>query len=393
MNSRILQTIVVALASFTTIAGTDIFIPSLPSLTTYFGASENAVQLSIPLYLVGSLFAAPILGVLSDHFGRRTLMFSGMGLFLFGTILCIYSPSLPVFLTARFIQGFGAVTAPVVGWAMIQDLYPADESAKIMSWMGSIISISPLLAPALGGYIHAAFGWQSNFILIFILTMITLTLMFFVKPKVKPRSQKEKFSLINSFTPFAQRYSVKLFLYCISFFGLLTCGEWCIITLIAFYFENTLHLSPEVFGLYLSLNGLFYILGTLLAPMSLNWCGVNKTLRIGIILTLVASGGLLCVAFVAPTVPLLIMVAIGLYFVGTAMVWGPSTSRALQRFEKTRGAASALRGLLLNVSFALGGFAGSLLNDSSLIPLALFLLTMAIGCWIIFQRYVKLEHP
>ena len=391
MTSRTLQTILVVLVALAMVSATDIFLPSLPSMTIYFGASEDTTQLAIPIYLFGSLLGAPTLGILSDHFGRRPVMLWGIGLFLFGTALCIYSSTLPIFLSARFIQGFGAIVSPVVGWAIIQDLYPADESAKIMSWMGSIVSVAPLVAPGLGGYIHIAFGWQGNFFLIFLFAAMTLILMFFLKPKTEVRSKKEKLSPLTTFKTYARIIMDKSFLFYVSFFALLTCGEWCYLTLIPFYFENSLHLSPNIFGLYLSASASFYILGTLLTPMILNWLGIRKTIAVGIGLALGGSSGLLCISFLAPTFPHLIVIAVGLYFMGTAVIWGPCTSRALQRFENIRGAASAARGLLLTASFALGGFIGSLLDDSSIIPLAFFLLTTAIGCWVIFQRLIKFE--
>jgi len=391
MTSRIFQTFIVTLMAISTVSATDIFLPSLPSMTTYFGVHEDEVQLAIPIYLLGSLLAAPILGVFSDHFGRRPLMISGIGLFLFGTAMCIYSPNLPIFLTARFIQGLGAIASPVVGWAIIQDLYPADEGAKIMSWMGSIVSIAPFLAPGLGGYIHITFGWQGSFFLIFFVGAVALILMFFSRAKTKTFTKKEKFSFLKTLKIYARIIIDKHFLFYISFFAFLMSGIWCYLTIIPFYFENSLHLSPSVFGLYLSASTSFYIFGTLVTPFLLKRIRVDRTIALGITVTLIASGFLLCISFLAPTFPLFIVAAFGLYFFGTAIIWGPSTSRALQRFEDIRGAASAVRGLIITAAFVLGGFVGSILDDSSLVPLSLFLLTMAIGCWIILQKLRKLE--
>ncbi len=391
MTSRTLQLLVITLASLATISATDIFLPSLPSMATYFGSSEEAIQMTIPIYLLGSLLGAPILGSLSDHFGRRPVMIFGMAQFLFGTALCIYSPSLAFLLGGRFIQGFGAIVAPVVGWAIIQDLYPKDESARILSWMGSIICIAPLVAPGLGGYIHITFGWKGNFLIIFLFAAITISLMFFSRPKMKTLLGTKKLSPLKTLKIYSRIITDKHFLFYISFFSLLSCGEWCYLILIPFYFENSLHLSPNVFGLYLSGSASFYVLGALLTPLILSWLGTNRTLAVGITLSLTGSSLLLCISLLAPTSPLLIVLAVGLYFFGTSVIWAPSVSRALQRFENIRGAASAVRSFLVVASYALGGLVGSFLNDSSLVPLSLFLLTMAIGCWVVFQKAQKLN--
>lgn len=391
MTSRAFHTLVVILAGVVTVSATDIFLPSLPTMATYFGASEHAVQLAIPIYLLGSFVAALALGVLSDHFGRKRIMLLGLVLFLGGTALCIFSPSLPLFLSARFIQGVGATVSPVVGWAVIQDLYSGNESAKIMSWMGSIVALAPLIAPGLGGYVHMAYGWQGNFFLIFGAGSLILTLMSFSKVTMKSLSKTEKLSFQKTFKTYGRIITDKPFLFYVFLFGILNCGAWSYLTVIPFYFENLLDVSPDILGLYLSGGSAFFILGMFATPAILKRIAIHKTLVLGISLTLGGSSLLLCISYLAPHAPFLIVMAFGFYFFGSAVVWGPSTSRALQRFDDIRGAASGVRSLILMGSFALGGFMGSLLDDSSLLPLSLFLLSMSLLCGFMFQRLNKLE--
>jgi multidrug resistance protein len=392
MDSRTLQAIFIAMASLSTISATDIFLPSLPSMATYFGASDEATQLTIPIFLLGSLIGGPLLGLLSDYFPRKRVMLLGLCIFLLGTTLCAYSPSLTFLLYGRFIQGFGAIVSPVVGWAMIQDLYPGDKSAKVMSWMGSIICVAPLVAPGLGGYIHVTFGWQGNFIFIFLCAAITFILILFSKSNGTSSLPKKKLSRLNTIKTYTKILSNKIFLYYISLFAFLTFAEWCYLTLIPFYFENSLLLPPNIFGLYISGGASFYVLGASFTPMILNGLGTLKTLSLGIMLSLGGSILLLLISLFAPTFPLLIVFAVGLYFFGTAIVWGPSVSRALQCFEDARGAASAVRSFLITAASVLGGMLGSFLEDSSILPLSLFMLAMAIACWSVFQKLQKMDH-
>lgn len=389
MSSRFIQVFLLAMASLATIFSTDIFLPSLPSLASYFGTSEDATQLTIPICLLGSLLGAPFLGMLSDFFPRKRVMLIGLGIFLIGTALCIIAYSLPFLLLGRFIQGFGAIVSTVVGYVMVQDLYPKDESAKAMSWMGSIISVAPLIAPGLGGYIHVTFGWQGNFVLLFLCAALTSLLIFFLSPSSLP-PQKEKLSSFNTLKIYGEIITNKKFIYYISFFSLLLCAEWCYLTIIPFYFENKLHLSPDIFGLYLAGSASFYLLGTSFTPFILNHFGTMKTLAIGIFICLAGSVFLFIISIFFASFPLLIALAVGFYFFGTAVIWAPSISKALQCFENTRGAASAVRSLVITTACALGGVIGSFLDDSSIVTLSLFLLMMAIGCGAIFLKVQKL---
>ena len=383
--------IVVMVASLATISATDIFLPSLPSMTTYFSASVDATQLVVPLYLMGSLIAAPFMGTLSDVYGSRRILFWGIVLFALGTAACVYAPSLTFLLGARFLQGFGAIVSSVVGWALLQDIYPADEGAKFISWAGSVSCIAPLLAPALGGYIQIVFGWQGNFFIIFVCAILTLILMLYSKPVTKRASERRKMSPLATLKTYGAIITDKPFLFYISFFSLLGCAEWCYLTMIPFYFENTLHIPPNVFGLYLSLSAAFYGLGAVITPSILKRIGVNRTLAIGLKVTFVGGLLFLFVSVLMGTYPLLIALAMGLYFFGTSIVWGPSVSRALQRFENDRGAASAVRSFLNMAAFATGGFIGSFLDDSTLVVLGLFLIIIAGVCWLLFQNLTKFE--
>ena len=178
--------------------GDGYFAAQSSSMGGYFHVSEEAIQLTIPIYFLGSLVAAPFLGIFSDHYGRKRLMIFGFALFLLGTVLCCSAPSLPFLLSARFIQGCGGIVSPVVGWAIIQDIYPQDQSAKAMSCVGGIISLAPLVAPGAGGYMQVYFGWQSNFFLIAICGTVTLFFLFFLKETPKKEPKKEALFLLKT---------------------------------------------------------------------------------------------------------------------------------------------------------------------------------------------------
>src|SRR5437867_739387 len=91
---------------------------------------------------------------------------------------------------------------------------------------------------------------------------MTFILILFSKSTSKIHSKKEKLSPFYTLKSYKKIITHKPFLIYMSFFALLTCGEWCYLTLIPFYFEDSLHLSPDIFGLYLSGSASFYVLGS-----------------------------------------------------------------------------------------------------------------------------------
>jgi DHA1 family bicyclomycin/chloramphenicol resistance-like MFS transporter len=391
MDKNSLPALSILTAFISTIAATDIYLPSMPEMVNYFGVTDAVMRLTIPAFFIGSFAAAAIWGTISDHIGRRPTLLLGLSLFLAATVLCAFAPSYSVLFAARFVQGMGSVAAPVVGWAAIQDLYPANKSAKVIAYFGAVMTICPMIAPTLGGFIDVSVGWRWNFGVIAVMTTISLIALFFVMTEPRPvhgnRDQSVKSTLLNYWTILTHR----AFLCSVMTFAFLVAGEWCFLTLGPFYFGNTLELSPDVFGIYITISGLGYILGTFLTPRVMEWVGLDKTMLVGMWFALLGCAHLVLIVIMNVTSPIFLCFAIGLFCFGASMAWGPSTSKALQCFEHIRGAASAVRGLILTTAATFGGFVGSRLDYSTLIPLIIFLIIMTVGSLWMFYLGPKEE--
>ena len=83
---------------------TDLYLASLPTLVTDFGVPVATVQLTLSLFVVGFGAAQLIVGPLSDRFGRRPILLSGLALYLLASILCGFSRSIELLIAARFLQ-------------------------------------------------------------------------------------------------------------------------------------------------------------------------------------------------------------------------------------------------------------------------------------------------
>jgi len=371
------RTALVVLTSFATLPATDIYLPSLPGMAGHFGVSEEAVRATISIFLVGSLIAAPIIGVLSDRFGRRPVLIASLVVFICGSIACSISDGLSLLLVGRFLQGVGSVATPVVGWAIIHDIYPKDKGATVMSWMGAIFAACPLIAPAIGGLIDVTLGWRWNFILISLFASIAFLLAAAFLTETHTKATTSELSAKKVIASYVSVFTNITFMSYVGIFALVVCGEWCYFTVAPFYFENMLHFTPDKTGFYISLVGVIYFLGTLATPAIITRRGAEGTILVGLLVSLAGALMLAAVYFVAPTIPIAISAALGIYLIGTAIIWGPTTTLALQRFEHERGAASAVRALVLNATFVLGSVLGGVLGGASLLPLALALLFFA----------------
>lgn len=392
MLNRTKHIIIVIASCILTLIATDILLPSLPHIAHTFAVPSNDVKMLISIFMIGQFATVLFWGIIADQLGRSQTLMLGMLVFFVGSMLSLNASSINILLVSRFLQGAGAVVVPVAGWALIQDLFRKDDAARIMSWIGTLVAIIPLFAPAIGGKIDVLFGWQANLYCIALYsTILALALIFL--PKLKKPQLSRVPTLLQRLTIYGRIMTNKTFVSYIALFGLLNCGEWCFLTVAPFYYER-IHIAPDVMGLLLMVTSIGFVLGTLIASQLGARFGIDKTISFGIQFAIVSSliflGG---EYFHWDKYQLFNSTVIGLYILSSALLWGGTTSRALQCFDEFRGSASAIRSLILICFSAFGTYSGQLLNHNNLHQVGFFLLIMALCALIIFNnKEMKVER-
>jgi MFS family permease len=387
MNKQLMVAIIIASSSIIFI-GSDICLPSIPHIAEQFAVSDANAQLAITLFFAGQVLSTLFWGRFSDRLGRCKTFFWGMVVFWLGTLICMVQGNLHLFLLGRLIEGVGSVAVPVVGWAIIHDLYPKDKSAHAMTWIGGIVSIAPMIAPVLGGVIDKQFGWQASFYFIAIISFIILLAL---KNMLREKQEVSKVEG-NVFKTYSEIIRNKVFVSYIWIFGLLSCGEWCFLTVAPFFYKNTLGLNVETIGFMMSISTGFYVIGTLIANHLLKRMSIDVLLRLGNKISLIASILFLMFYLFAYYNALLITLAFGLYVLGASILWGITSSRALQCYEMNRGAASAIRSLMLISSFTIGSFIGTLIDNSDLLQVSLVLIGFSLASARLYYSKPLITH-
>ena len=138
----------------------NIFLPSMPRLEVDLSTSYAMVQLTLSLYLVGLAVAQLAYGPLSDRYGRRPLMITGVCIFLVGTVICIVAPSITILIIGRVLQAIGGCAGVVLGRAIVRDMYDRDKSASMLAYITMSMVVAPMLSPTIGGLIDEYYGWR-----------------------------------------------------------------------------------------------------------------------------------------------------------------------------------------------------------------------------------------
>lgn len=187
MNAKNRTTIILILGFLSAIApfSIDMYLPGFPAIAKDLHTSIEKVSYSLSSFFIGVCIGQILCGPLLDRYGRKMPLYAGMLLFIIATIGCVFTTSVEVLIALRFLQAIGGCVSMVAPRAIIRDLFPVEESAKIFSYMILILGVSPIIAPTAGSYMVTHYGWHSIFILLTILGVLLVIAMLAGLPESK----------------------------------------------------------------------------------------------------------------------------------------------------------------------------------------------------------------
>src|SRR5690606_28561414 len=144
--------------------GTDFFVPALPELTEALAVPVSTGQLTLTMYFVGIAAGQIVWGPLADRFGRKPVLYTGLGVMLAASIASAASVSALAISAARLAQGFGMSSGSLVGRTIVRDLYAHEDAARLLARMMIVFSLVPMCAPVAGALVVGWTGWRAVFV-------------------------------------------------------------------------------------------------------------------------------------------------------------------------------------------------------------------------------------
>nr|WP_295863374.1 MFS transporter [uncultured Chitinophaga sp.] len=142
---------------------TDIYIPSLPGMTSALGISSSQAQLTLSLFLISYGVSQLFIGGLLDSYGRYRIALVSMLLFCISCGIIANTHNIYVVYAMRIVHGITIAAMVVSKRALFIDLFSGDKLKHYLSFFTIIWSTGPIIAPFIGGYLEESFGWESNF--------------------------------------------------------------------------------------------------------------------------------------------------------------------------------------------------------------------------------------
>lgn len=246
-NKNLITLILGMLATISPFA-IDLYLPSFSQIASHLNTTTAKISLSVSSYFVGMAVGQLIYGPLLDRFGRKKPLYLGLVIFMIASISCTFSTRVEMLVSLRFVQALGGSVAGVSAIAMVKDFFPPEQGTRIFAMLILTIGLSPLLAPAIGGYIATVLDWKAVFFLLAGIGLFAMTIVFLFLPE----GHEPDITVSLQLRPMLQSYisilsNKQFFTYAIA-------GSFSFATLFIYVagspivFMELFHVSPTVYG-------------------------------------------------------------------------------------------------------------------------------------------------
>lgn len=188
MTKKRYFTLIIILGSLTALGpfSIDMYLPGFPDIARSLHTTSEQVMLSLSSFFIGISAGQLLYGPLLDRFGRKRPLYIGLSLYIVASIGCFFSTSIETLIILRFVQAVGSCSAGVAAMAMVRDIFPVEDNAKVFALLILVLGASPMIAPTVGGYVTHTFGWAPIFLILATIAVLILIAVIFLLPESHP---------------------------------------------------------------------------------------------------------------------------------------------------------------------------------------------------------------
>lgn len=346
----------------------DMYLPSFPTITNEFNTNASFIQFSLTSCLLGLGLGQLIIGPMSDVQGRRKPLIVFLGLYFVASLACAFAPTLTIFISARFIQGFAAAGGIVISRAVVRDVYVGRELTKFFALLMLINNLAPILAPVVGSSILLFTTWRGVFITLSLVGIILVSTITFRFEETLPTEKRMPSNLKQTIGNFSELIKDRKFIGYALTQSFITSGIFAYVSGTPFVYQTIYGVSPQVFSILFGANGIGIMIGTIFIGKFADLIPETRFLKIGLLMSITASFSLfIVVLFHGPLFAVVISIFVFISSIG--IISTSSFSLAIQDQGHIAGSASALLGLLPFIFGAISAPLVGIAGETTAIPM------------------------
>lgn len=354
----------------------DMYLPAFPELARDLEASAASVQLTLTGMLGGLAAGQLVIGPLSDAFGRRRPLITGLVVHATASVLCAVAPNIHVLSAVRVLQGFAGAAISVVALATVRDLFSGLAVARTMSRLMLVIGMAPIVAPSIGGFILGVTDWRGIFVVLAAAAVGLVLVAFLGLRETLPVERRRSARVGATLRTYGSLLKDGTFVGLVLMGGLMFASIFAYVSGASFVLQEGFGLDERTFGLVFGANAMALTVVSQVNPLLLRRFHQVDVLTAAILVSATASASLIITGLTGlgglagVLVPLMVVL-------GAAGLAMPNTpSLALNRHGEAAGTASAMLGF---VQFGVGAVVAPLVGafgSTTAVPMGTVMLSV-----------------
>ena len=357
----------------------------------YFHVTPDRINLTLTAFMIFYALGTLIWGPLSDHFGRKPILLSGLGLYVVSSALCAFTWNVDGLILSRIFQALGGSAAGVVATAIVKDVYSGRRRGSVLAIVQSMVLISPAIAPVIGALLLKFISWRGVFWSLTGIGVVALVGSLLFEETIMERTSD---MLLPSLGRLGKVLKNRGFTLLLLLFSLGAVSTFAFIASSTYIYQNDFNLSGQAYSFYFSFNALGMIAG----PMIFLWFSqrvhTEKILLACYVSTLISG---LLVSFMGSSQPWVFALCILPASIAGSCLRPGSANMMLEQQKGDTGSVSSLMGCTGLLMGALGLQVISMPWSSTILALGVMTFTTAaisLVAWpFVIRHAVRLPGP
>lgn len=186
-DNKIIAALALSFLAFAEIVDSTILTVAIPQLMVSLDTNIDSIALVTTSYIIASGVFTLLTGWLIKRLGTKTLSIAAGAIFMFASILCGLSSSLPEIVVFRYLQGIGAGFLPAIAQVYIIQAFDKERRNLMLTLFGAILITGPVVGPILGSFLTGYLSWRFVFFVNVPVCIICIIVILRVMPKDEPQ--------------------------------------------------------------------------------------------------------------------------------------------------------------------------------------------------------------
>jgi DHA1 family bicyclomycin/chloramphenicol resistance-like MFS transporter len=366
----------------------DMYLPAFPAIASSLNTNTAQVGYSLTSYYAGLCAGQLIYGVLIDRFGRKKPLIAGLLIYLIAGVGCALAPDIHFLITVRLFMALGGCVGMVAARAVVRDLFPVEDTAKILSILVLVMGVAPVIAPTIGGFVNAWLGWRWIFGVMALISLVLILAVRSILPETRENDPSVLLKIGIILPQYASILRNRIFLIYSLAGGISYAGMYAYIAGSPFVFMEKFEFSDRSYGWAFAFNACGLILGSQINRVALKRFSSEKLSMYAAFLLFIIGLLLLTASIAGIAGPYLTLGFVFLFLFLLGFINPNATALALKPFTSQAGRASAILGSLQMIAGVIASWLVSFFNNGTIVtmPAVMFGCTVVTLSLLLFIR-------